>query len=341
MQDHSRVHRLRPAQRAAVDGGPQPVDHPQPDDSWADPEAFDRQIRALFTEEEQATMQRLPETPNNRWSPSAANDRRPTIPLAHIGAIALVASLATAAGILGYGHLKAGLDDAAPALRAISGLASVAEPVSGIAAPIASAPAMPAAAVAPPAPGPVPVAAPVGTPAEPPAAAVAPASAPTEVAADPTPDRPAAALPAVAAGQPPRSPDLVTSTGSTVTTDQTPAAAPAPDGTRTVAAAVAPAPAAQPKTLGAISPGEAAAHLNRAASLLESGQVPAARGVLLLLAERGNREAAYRYARTYDPDVLASIGALGVRGDLEIARRYYGIAAAAGHRQAKAALAGR
>ena len=61
----------------------------------------------------------------------------------------------------------------------------------------------------------------------------------------------------------------------------------------------------------------------KAQRLLDEGDIAAARLVLLYLAERGEGDAAYDLARTFDGEMLAEIGARGVAGDLARARAWY------------------
>jgi hypothetical protein len=71
-------------------------------------------------------------------------------------------------------------------------------------------------------------------------------------------------------------------------------------------------------------PAAAAAVLReRAKRLLDEGDIAAARLLLLHLAERGEGEAAYELARTFDREMLAALGAIGVDGDLAQARGWY------------------
>ncbi|MGH6833858.1 MAG: hypothetical protein ACRECM_12730, partial [Methyloceanibacter sp.] len=70
-------------------------------------------------------------------------------------------------------------------------------------------------------------------------------------------------------------------------------------------------------------PAEAAVLRERAKRLLEEGDIAAARLLLLHLAERGEGEAAYELARTFDGEMLAALGAIGVDGDLGQARGWY------------------
>ena len=70
-------------------------------------------------------------------------------------------------------------------------------------------------------------------------------------------------------------------------------------------------------------PAEAAVLRERAKRLLEEGDIAAARLLLLHLAERGEGEAAYELARTFDREMLAALGAIGVDGDPARARGWY------------------
>jgi hypothetical protein len=70
-------------------------------------------------------------------------------------------------------------------------------------------------------------------------------------------------------------------------------------------------------------PAQAAVLRERAKRLLDEGDIAAARLLLLHLAERGEGEAAYELARTFDREMLAALGAIGVDGDLAQARGWY------------------
>ena len=70
-------------------------------------------------------------------------------------------------------------------------------------------------------------------------------------------------------------------------------------------------------------PAEAAVLRERAKRLLDEGDIAAARLLLLHLAERGEGEAAYELARTFDREMLAALGAIGVDGDPARARGWY------------------
>jgi hypothetical protein len=76
----------------------------------------------------------------------------------------------------------------------------------------------------------------------------------------------------------------------------------------------------------------------RAQRLLGEGDMPAARLILTQLAERGQADAAYELALTYDLEVLVKAGVHGVDGDPAIARAWYERAAQAGHAGAGARL---
>jgi TPR repeat protein len=62
---------------------------------------------------------------------------------------------------------------------------------------------------------------------------------------------------------------------------------------------------------------------SRAEELLGIGDIAGARLLLRHLAERGNGEAAYDLARTFDRDMLAELGARGLDGDPAQARGWY------------------
>ena len=82
-------------------------------------------------------------------------------------------------------------------------------------------------------------------------------------------------------------------------------------------------PAAQAAEAPAIAPAEARLLHDRAERLLHEGDIAAARLLLLHLAERGEGDAAYDLARTFDRDVLSELGAKGMDGDPERAHRWY------------------
>jgi hypothetical protein len=106
--------------------------------------------------------------------------------------------------------------------------------------------------------------------------------------------------------------------------------------------ATAAAPAATPAPAPA-SPGIAAAEVStvppgllrdRAMQLLGEGDIAAARMLLLHLAERGDGEAAYDLARTFDREMLAELGAKGVDGDAASALGWYERASQDGNEKA-------
>jgi hypothetical protein len=70
-------------------------------------------------------------------------------------------------------------------------------------------------------------------------------------------------------------------------------------------------------------PAESAVLRDRARQLLDEGDIAAARLLLLHLAERGEGEAAYDLARTFDREMLATLGARGMDGDPARARGWY------------------
>jgi TPR repeat protein len=61
----------------------------------------------------------------------------------------------------------------------------------------------------------------------------------------------------------------------------------------------------------------------RASQLLGVGDIAGARLLLLHLAERGDGDAAYDLARTFDREMLSELGARGLSGDLARARGWY------------------
>lgn len=72
----------------------------------------------------------------------------------------------------------------------------------------------------------------------------------------------------------------------------------------------------------------------RAKQHLAEGDIAGARLLLQHLAEQGRSEAAYELARTYDPDMLASLGAGSMDGDLARAQRWYALASKTGNDKA-------
>jgi hypothetical protein len=70
-------------------------------------------------------------------------------------------------------------------------------------------------------------------------------------------------------------------------------------------------------------PAESPVLRDRATQLLGVGDIAGARLLLLHLAERGDGEAAYDLARTFDRDALTELGARGLDGDPAQARGWY------------------
>jgi hypothetical protein len=93
-------------------------------------------------------------------------------------------------------------------------------------------------------------------------------------------------------------------------------------------------PSAHAAEPAAAAPANAAVLHDRAQELLEIGDIAAARLLLLHLAERGDGEAAYQLARTFDRDMLAKLGARGLDGDPAQARGWYQRASQDGNAQA-------
>lgn len=83
---------------------------------------------------------------------------------------------------------------------------------------------------------------------------------------------------------------------------------------------------------------EAADLLSLGLRLVTDGDIAGARTPLTRAANLGNGEAMLALGETYDPNMLAAWGALGVKSDAGAARLYYGRAAAAGLSKAKARL---
>jgi hypothetical protein len=80
---------------------------------------------------------------------------------------------------------------------------------------------------------------------------------------------------------------------------------------------------------------EATKLIARASTLLTQGNIGAARIVLERAVEAGSARASFALAETYDPNILASWGTYGTRGDASKARELYAKATAGGIREAK------
>ena len=78
--------------------------------------------------------------------------------------------------------------------------------------------------------------------------------------------------------------------------------------------------------------------MSRARLLLSQGDIGAARGVLEHAAERGNAEALFALAETFDPVVLSAWGTRGTQGDAPRAQELYARALAGGVQEAKSRL---
>jgi hypothetical protein len=94
------------------------------------------------------------------------------------------------------------------------------------------------------------------------------------------------------------------------------------------AAAKAPAPVQK------IAPADSSVLFARARELLAEGDIAGARLLLLHLAGRGEGEAAFELASTFDADALAKLGASGIPGDPAVARTWYERALKAGNAEA-------
>jgi len=84
----------------------------------------------------------------------------------------------------------------------------------------------------------------------------------------------------------------------------------------------------------AATPADSAMMHGRAQELLDIGDIAGARLLLIHLAERGDGDAAYELARTFDREVLAKLGARGLDGDPAQARGWYQLASQDGNAQA-------
>jgi hypothetical protein len=87
-------------------------------------------------------------------------------------------------------------------------------------------------------------------------------------------------------------------------------------------------------TVDPVVPADSTVLLKRAKSLLAEGDIAGARLILEHLAERGQGDAAYELARTYDKGVLTALGARGVSADQTIAHRWYEQASQQGNAKA-------
>lgn len=106
----------------------------------------------------------------------------------------------------------------------------------------------------------------------------------------------------------------------------------------TTAPAAVPAPASSarpPQRAAPMPPDEIASLLKRGRDLIAAGDIASARLMLTLVAEAGNAEASFTLAGTFDPAVLATLPAIGVRADPAKARAWYARAAELGSLEAK------
>jgi TPR repeat protein len=100
------------------------------------------------------------------------------------------------------------------------------------------------------------------------------------------------------------------------------------------ASALLDAAAKAPATAESVAPAESSVLLARARELLVEGDIAGARLLLFHLAERGEGDAAYELARTFDAEMLAKLGASGVESDPAIARGWYEQASQHGNAEA-------
>lgn len=89
-----------------------------------------------------------------------------------------------------------------------------------------------------------------------------------------------------------------------------------------------------PQELAAVPQSDAGLLRERAQLLLGDGDIAAARHLLTEAAEQGYGDAAYELALTYDREVLAKAGIIGVDSDAGVARAWYEYAAQDGHAKA-------
>jgi hypothetical protein len=91
----------------------------------------------------------------------------------------------------------------------------------------------------------------------------------------------------------------------------------------------------RPQPPNAMSPAEEAKLVARAESLIKQLDFIGARLLLAYTLEKGSARAAFMMAETYDRQILRSLQAYGVRGDAQMARKFYQLAAAAGIEKAR------
>lgn len=104
---------------------------------------------------------------------------------------------------------------------------------------------------------------------------------------------------------------------------------------RSAAASPAPSPEAKPEPAKASpAPIDTDALRKQAQALLGRGDIAGARLLLTKLAERGQADAAYELALTYDEEVLTKAGLQNIEGDSDTARNWYAQAAKGGHGEA-------
>jgi hypothetical protein len=91
----------------------------------------------------------------------------------------------------------------------------------------------------------------------------------------------------------------------------------------------------RPQPPNAMSSAEEAKLVARAESLIKQFDFIGARLLLAHALEKGSARAAFMMAETYDRQTLRSLQAYGVRGDAQMARKFYQLAAAAGIEKAR------
>lgn len=118
----------------------------------------------------------------------------------------------------------------------------------------------------------------------------------------------------------------------------------APTATPEPAEAVPPADPPQPAAKPLIKPptlsaDEIAVLVKRGKDFLTNGDISSARLLLRRAAEAGNAEAALALGSTFDPVIIARLGAIGVKADAAKARQWYEKAAALGSNTASQQIA--
>ena len=102
--------------------------------------------------------------------------------------------------------------------------------------------------------------------------------------------------------------------------------------------ASAPPAAPVPAARRGLAPAEAAAYTALARAKIQHGDIAAARRLLERASDSDDADALLALAETYDPQMLAQWGVIGVKADLEFAKTLYDRAATRGAERAKERL---